>query len=417
MPRASGVTVTLSSRLARSRTTKAVRILVRLAGGRATSASWDHTTLPLAASTRIPAAMPRCSGGGTLKEGSGSANAAPALPTRKTNATRARKTIFIGLREPTPGPLQDDGGTRKNLASAQDAELPERLGDPSCQGQGLDLRLGDPAGFPDVASRLQRPAEHRHEIVDDDVVEPLVDPLDEAGHLADLDLEPGLLEHLPAHRLRQRLAPFDPASGDRPQPLRWRCAPTDEQDGPILPGDAPHTHDRASGRFRIGAHAVASERRACVGPSTGAHNGMARAPCGGRRSWTDGTRGMEGSWAGPSCTRTRPSPTAPFRPRKRSGMRSPSASTPSPSPTTTRWARCRQRRTAPREPVSGSSQGSRSRACTTAVRSTCSVTGRTRSTRSWPRSSGASGRAAGPGPPAWWSCCRASATPSSSTVC
>src|SRR5919197_4158213 len=133
MPLASGVTVTLSSRLARSRTTRAVRILVRLAGGRAASASWDHRTLPLAASTRIPAAIPRRGGGGTLEEGSGAANAAPALPTRRTNAARARRTVFIGLAEPTPGASRDDGGSRRNLASAQDAEVPERLGDPCGQ--------------------------------------------------------------------------------------------------------------------------------------------------------------------------------------------------------------------------------------------------------------------------------------------
>jgi hypothetical protein len=46
----------------------------------------------------------------------------------------------------------------------------------------------------------------------------------------DDDLEPGLLAGLTHHRLVQRLAPLDPASGHRPLPLRRSPPPPDEQE-------------------------------------------------------------------------------------------------------------------------------------------------------------------------------------------
>src|SRR5690606_36008979 len=95
------------------------------------------------------------------------------------------------------------------------------------------------------------PAHDSCPIVEEDQMVLAGDDLSVPDQLADLDLETGLLGHLPRHGVLESLATPHLPARHGPQTLPGLAAPLHQEDRPVPDDDAADAHDRAiSARHR-----------------------------------------------------------------------------------------------------------------------------------------------------------------------
>ena len=92
------------------------------------------------------------------------------------------------------------------------------------------------------------------------------DAIEDFDHRTDLDVESGLLEHLPRDAGLERLAGLDRAARKAPLPGERLEAPLHEHDAAVVHDDAPTPTNGRSGylRWSLTTPPSLSRRRACL---------------------------------------------------------------------------------------------------------------------------------------------------------